>query len=78
MKNMKHIHPLIWNVLIGTLFGRMATSMSIPFLAIYLTSVKGVSPSQTGLVIAVSSFIGIGTSFFGGYLSDRFGRKIIL
>ncbi|SFA88649.1 MULTISPECIES: MFS transporter [unclassified Bacillus (in: firmicutes)] len=78
MKNMKQIHPLIWNVLIGTLFGRMATSMSIPFLAIYLTNVKGVSPSQTGLIIAISSLVGIGTSFFGGYLSDRFGRKIIL
>lgn len=78
MANMRQLHPLIWNIIIGTMFGRMATSMSIPFLAIYLTKVKGVSPTHTGLIIAVSAFIGIGTSFFGGYLSDRFGRKIVL
>lgn len=78
MNNMKNLHPLIWNIIIGTMFGRMATSMSIPFLAIYLTKVKGVSSTETGMIIAVSAFIGIGTSFFGGYLSDRFGRKIVL
>jgi MFS family permease len=74
----KKLHPLVLNVIIGTMFGRMATSMSIPFLAIYLTKVKGISSSETGMIIAVSAFIGIGTSFFGGYLSDRFGRKIVL
>lgn len=78
MKTLRNLHPLIWNIIIGTMFGRMATSMSIPFLAIYLTKVKGVSSSETGMIIAVSAFIGIGTSFFGGYLSDRFGRKIVL
>lgn len=78
MSILKNLHPLIWNVIIGTMFGRMATSMSVPFLAIYLTKVKGISSSETGMIIAVSAFIGIGTSFFGGYLSDRFGRKIVL
>jgi MFS family permease len=78
MTILKNLHPLIWNIIIGTMFGRMATAMSIPFLAIYLTNVKGVSSSETGMIIAVSSFIGIGSSFFGGYLSDRFGRKIVL
>lgn len=78
MTYFKKLHPLIWNIIIGTMFGRMATSMSIPFLAIYLTKMKGISSSETGMVIAVSAFIGIATSFFGGYLSDRFGRKIVL
>ncbi len=72
------MHPLAINILVGTMFGRMATSMSIPFLAIYLTQVKHVSASQTGMIIAVSSLVGITTSFAGGYLSDRFGRKIVL
>lgn len=78
MKELKQLHPLIWNIVIGTVFGRMATSMSIPFLAIYLTNVKGVSATETGLIIAISSFVGIATSFFGGYFSDRFGRKRVL
>lgn len=78
MTALKNLHPLVWNIVIGTVFGRMATSMSIPFLAIYLTNVKGVSPTQTGLIIAVSSLVGIATSFFGGYFSDRYGRKRVL
>ncbi|MBS4191871.1 MFS transporter [Bacillus sp. FJAT-49705] len=78
MTSLKNLHPLVWNIVIGTVFGRMATSMSIPFLAIYLTKVKGVSATETGLIIAVSSLVGIATSFFGGYFSDRFGRKRVL
>ncbi|MED3603612.1 hypothetical protein P5641_02545 [Bacillus subtilis] len=34
MKKWKDIHPISWTIIIGTIFGRMATSMSIPFLAI--------------------------------------------
>ena len=56
----------------------MATSMSIPFLAVYLTQVKGASASSAGLIIAVSSLIGIVASFYGGYVSDRIGRKKVM
>lgn len=77
-EKLANVSPITWNILFGTLFGRIATSMSIPFLAIYLTSVKNVSPGTTGAIIAISSLIGIGSSFFGGYLSDRWGRKKIL
>nr|WEZ46142.1 hypothetical protein P5625_14320 [Bacillus subtilis] len=52
MKKWKDIHPISWTIIIGTIFGRMATSMSIPFLAIYLTAVQGASASYAGLVIA--------------------------
>lgn len=78
MKHLKQIHPLGWNILVGTIFGRMATSMSIPFLAIYLTQVKDVSAAMTGTIIAVSSLAGILSSFYGGYLSDKLGRKVVL
>ncbi|MFP3718182.1 hypothetical protein, partial [Bacillus safensis] len=33
--NLRTLHPLSWTIIIGTIFGRMATSMSIPFLAVY-------------------------------------------
>lgn len=75
MKTWKDIHPISWTIIIGTIFGRMATSMSIPFLAIYLTAVQGASASYAGLVIAASSSVGIIASFYGGYISDKFGRK---
>ncbi len=82
MKNsllsLRHIHPLTWTIIIGTLFGRMATSMSIPFLSIYLTQSLGASPTQTGITVAVSSLVGVFASFYGGYISDRIGRKKVM
>ncbi|PAK42169.1 hypothetical protein CHH87_07530, partial [Bacillus licheniformis] len=65
----QNIHPLSWTIIVGTIFGRMGTAMSIPFLAIYLTQVKGASSGFAGAVIAASSLIGIAASFYGGYLS---------
>ncbi|MGE6629426.1 MDR family MFS transporter [Bacillus sp. NPDC077027] len=77
-KNLRTLHPLSWTIIIGTIFGRMATSMSIPFLAVYLTQAKGATASSAGLIIAVSSLIGIVASFYGGYISDRIGRKKVM
>ncbi|MFJ5964981.1 MDR family MFS transporter [Bacillus sp. NPDC093026] len=76
--NLRTLHPLSWTIIIGTIFGRMATSMSIPFLAVYLTQVKGATASSAGFIIAVSSLIGIVASFYGGYISDRIGRKKVM
>ncbi|OAB38407.1 MDR family MFS transporter [Paenibacillus glacialis] len=75
---LKQIHPLSWTIIIGTIFGRMATSMSIPFLSIYLIKTMGATASQTGIVVAVSSLIGVFASFYGGYISDIIGRKKVL
>nr|WP_232423530.1 MULTISPECIES: MFS transporter [Bacillus] len=72
------MHPFVVNIIIGTFFARLTSSMVMPFLAIYLTKEKGISPVLTGAIIGISSLIGVFTSFLGGYLSDRFGRKIIL
>lgn len=75
---LQHIHSLGMSIILGTLFARFATSMSIPFLAIYLTTVKGVSAGMTGAIIGTSALVGVFASFIGGNLSDRFGRKIIM
>jgi MFS family permease len=77
-QHLRHIHPLAWTIIIGTMFGRLVTSMSIPFLSIYLTQVLGASPTQTGLTVAVSSLAGVMVSFYGGYISDVFGRRIVM
>ncbi|MFD1906310.1 MFS transporter [Paenibacillus rhizoplanae] len=77
-QHLRHIHPLAWTIIIGTMFGRLVTSMSIPFLSIYLTQVLGASATQTGLTVAVSSLAGVMISFYGGYISDVIGRRIVM
>lgn len=72
------IHPIGMTIIIGTLFARFATSMSIPFLAIYLTTAKGISAGVTGAIIGTSALVGVFASFIGGNLSDRYGRKKIM
>ena len=39
------------------------------FLAIYLTTVKGVSAGMTGAIIGTSALVGVFASFIGGNLS---------
>lgn len=75
---LKQIHPLCWSIIAGTIFGRMATSMSIPFLSIYLIKFLHASPAEAGAVVAISSLIGVFASFYGGYISDVIGRKAVL
>lgn len=77
-RHFRQIHPLSWTIIVGTIFGRMATSMSIPFLSIYLIGRLGATPSEAGIVVAVSSLIGVFASFYGGYISDVIGRKKVL
>lgn len=77
-EQLRSIHPLAWTIIVGTIFGRMATSMSIPFLSIYLTTRLGVTPFHTGVIVSVSSLVGIFASFYGGYISDQIGRRKVM
>ncbi|QPQ29587.1 MDR family MFS transporter [Lysinibacillus sp. JNUCC 51] len=78
MKLPKQFHPLVWIILGGTIFTRIASFMAMPFLAIYLHNEIEASPLQIGLTIGIAPLISTVGGFFGGYLTDRFGRKSII
>lgn len=69
---------LIWIIIVGIFFLRIGTSMSIPFLAIYLHFKVGISLSTTGFIVGLSYLSYIFGGFFGGILSDRYGRRLVL
>lgn len=71
-------HPAVIVIVSGTLFTRAAFFMTMPFLAIYLYSEKGIDPSMVGLIIGISALTGTFGGFFGGYLSDRIGRVPVM
>lgn len=73
----RQIHPLTWGVLFGTFFARLATFFVMPFFAIYLATL-GFSASVIGTIFAVTALSGLFMSFFGGTLSDRYGRKQLM
>lgn len=75
---LKEFHPIVHTLLIGTVLARAASSMSMPFLAIYLGTQTDASKLLIGFIIGAGSLAGTLGGFFGGTLSDRLGRKVIM
>lgn len=78
MKEKFAFHPVVWTLLIGTVFARGASFMALPFLALYLSNTHGIHPVWIGLTIGLSPLTGTIGGFIGGYFSDRYGRKKVM
>lgn len=71
-------HPIVHTLFLGTMLARTASAMSMPFMALYLVHRTHMSPSLIGLTIGAGSLASTFGGFFGGALSDRFGRKNVM
>ena len=65
----------IWIMMIGRLATAIAFSLFFPFLAIYLTDVRGVEFKQVGWLYFGMGLAGALSKVHGGILADRWGRK---
>lgn len=71
-------HPIVHVMVLGTVLARTASTMSLPFLAIYLHATTELNPGMIGLIVGAGPLAGTIGGFFGGALSDRFGRRKIM
>lgn len=71
-KSLKGLPHDMWVIFFTTLINRSGT-MVLPFLTIYLTTVRGRSVAEAGFVIAAYGFGSVITSPVMGKLSDRIG-----
>lgn len=71
-------HPIVWFLIVGTAVTRIASFMSLPFLAIHLADNLQLNSFMIGLIIGMSGLTGSLGGFIGGYLSDRWGRRPIM
>ena len=71
-------HPIVWTLLLGTVLANVASSMALPFLAVYLSRTTEMSPLLIGITIGVGPLASTFGGFIGGNLSDRFGRKKVM
>lgn len=75
---MNYFKPLVWQLLVGMVFSRTASFMTLPFLAIYMQKELDAAPILIGLAVGISPLASTFGGFFGGYLTDLFGRKKII
>lgn len=66
-----------WVLWAGSLLNRLGTMVE-PFLGLYLTSMRGLSLGQAGLVMAVLGAGSLAGQLVGGVLADRIGRRATL
>lgn len=78
LKKLSYFHPLVWSILFGTVFTRIASFMTLPFLALYLHRELNASPVDIGVTLGVAQLFATFGGIFGGYLTDKVGRKVII
>ncbi len=66
-----------WALWAGSFVNRLGTMVE-PFLAFYLTTVRGMSLAATGIVLALFGLGSVVSQILGGYLADRIGRRATL
>ncbi len=60
-------------VLFGTLISSIGSGLTLPFLVVYLHSIRHMSLPVAGLIVAASGVTGLATGTMGGSLGDRIG-----
>lgn len=73
-------HPRLWGIMVVAGLRGMANVAFLPFLALYLglDSELGLGNAALGLHIALLVGVGVVATPVIGYISDRFGRKLVL
>jgi MFS family permease len=65
-------------VLLGTLFSAIGTGLTLPFLLVYLTQVRGLNAGTVGLLTAWMGGVGLALAPVGGTIVDRFGARRVV
>lgn len=66
LKGLNYFHPLVWSILLGTIFTRAASFMTIPFLALYLHNELHATPLVIGVTLGAAQLF----ATFGGIFGD--------
>jgi MFS family permease len=79
LKTVFNDYPRQFWVLIGASFiDHLGGALLFPFFSLYVTRKFAVGMTEVGILFAMFSLTGLISSFFGGALTDRLGRKGIL
>lgn len=75
---LRQFPSLVWIVILGTFMVRTTFFMVWPFLSILLYRDYGLSATLIGAILGATAALSTLVSFYGGWLSDKWGRRNIL
>ena len=78
LKSIAQFTAVVWLVIIATMVMRFTFFMVWPYLAIILHQDHGMNAFEVGAFLATSGVIGNTLGFYTGYLSDKFGRRVVI
>ena len=75
---LRQFPSLVWIVILCTFMVRTTFFLVWPFLSILLYRDYGLSATLIGLILGATAALSTLVSFYGGWLSDKWGRRNIL
>jgi MFS family permease len=71
--------PEARRILAGTVFSAIGRGLTLPFLFVYLSEVRGLPAGTVGLLVGWMGLVGLALAPMGGTLVDRYGaRRVVL
>ncbi|MGE5156212.1 MAG: MFS transporter [Betaproteobacteria bacterium] len=65
-------------MLVGTLCSSFGRGLTLPFLLVYLTEVRGLNAGTVGLLAGWMGVVSLALAPVGGSLLDRFGARVVM
>jgi MFS family permease len=65
-------------ILVGTMFSSIGRGLTLPFLLVYLTKVRGLDAGTVGLLVGWMGVVALVLAPIGGSLVDRLGARRVL
>ncbi|HET6627415.1 MAG TPA: MFS transporter [Nocardioidaceae bacterium] len=70
--------PLVKRLFVGIGFSALGSGLTLPFLYVYLSQVRGIETSTVGFLFAWMGLLGFLGSPLGGSLIDRYGPRPVM
>ncbi len=70
--------PLVRRLFVGIAFSALGSGLTMPFLYVYLSQVRGIETSTVGFLFAWMGLLGFVGSPLGGTLIDRYGPRPVM
>lgn len=70
--------PGVWAITLAGFFNSAGFSISLPFIALYMYGVRGLSMTEVGLILLASGLFAAAAQLLSGLLTDRLGRRPLL